>query len=137
MNNRIYNKDELYKLALSNVHRYALLNEIFAIKDERFPKEQQETMLCVNGYIGIDTLDRYVRHINELVKYQDIGTIENFKQSQQEIDRLKGSLNTAIEDIFTLLRVINSNVKELKCSDEELEVINKYSYNPKGVEKND
>ena len=53
-----------------------------------------------------------------------------------EYDRLKENINTAIEDIFTLRRVLDANVKELKCTDEELKVINKYSYNPKEV-KND
>ena len=66
------NKEELYNKALSNIHRYSLLNEIFAIRDERFLKEQQDSMLCVNGYIGIDTLNRYVRYIDERDKYKEL-----------------------------------------------------------------
>lgn len=82
-------KEELYKLALSNVHKYSLLNEIFAIRDERFPKEQQDNMLCVNGYIGIDTLNRYVRYIDELVKYQNIGTIKELDKCKEVLDKIK------------------------------------------------
>ena len=51
-----------------------------------------------------------------------------------EYDRVNNISKELVEDIFTLLRVIDSNVKELKCSRQELKVINKYSYNPK--EKN-
>lgn len=84
------NKEELYKKTLSNIHRYSLLNEIFAIRDERFPKEQQENMLCVNGYIGIDTLNRYVRYIDELVECQNIGTIQELKELKQKLLESKG-----------------------------------------------
>ena len=92
------NKEELYKKALSNIHRYSLLNEIFAIRDERFLKEQQENMLCVNGYIGIDTLNRYVRYIDELIEYQNIDAIENLKEKDKEIERLNIKLEK-IKDI--------------------------------------
>ena len=84
------NIEELYKKAISNIHRYSLLNEIFAIRDERFSKEQQENMLCVNGYIGIDTLNRYVRYIDELVEYQNIGTILELKELKQKHLESKG-----------------------------------------------
>lgn len=80
--------------------------------------------------------ENYERIYNENCKLRKEHNITDISLLDEN-NRLKGSLNTAIEDIFTLLRVINSNVKELKCSDEELGIINKYSYNPKGVEKND
>ena len=53
-----------------------------------------------------------------------------------EYDRVNNISKELVEDIFTLLRVIDSNVKELKCSSQELKVINKYSYNSKGVNNN-
>lgn len=65
-------KEELYTLALSDIHKYNLLNEIFAIRDERFSKEQQDSMLCVNGYIGIDTLNDYVNLINQLQQKENV-----------------------------------------------------------------
>ena len=83
------NKEELYNKALSNIHRYSLLNEIFAIRDERFSKEQQDSMLCVNGYISIDTLNRYVRYIDELVEYQNIGTIKKLNKQKEVLDKTK------------------------------------------------
>lgn len=99
MNNRMHTKEELYNLSLSNIHKYPLLNEIFAIRDERFPKEQQATMLCVNGYISIDLLDRHKRNIDELVTYQNIGTIKEFKDLQQENKELKERIDKAKEYI--------------------------------------
>lgn len=83
-------KEELYKKAIRNVHRYALLNEIFAIRDERFSKEQHENMLCVNGYISVDNLNRYLKHIDELVEYQNIGTIQELKELKQIYLESKG-----------------------------------------------
>ncbi len=106
------NKEELYKIALSNVHRYSLLNEIFAIRDERFPKEQQDNMLCVNGYIGIDTLSRYVRYIDELVEYQNIDTIKNLKEKDKEIDRLNKQLKWDYKEINRLRNIINELEKD-------------------------
>lgn len=55
----------------------------------------------------------------------------------KENQRLNNISKELIEDVFTLLRVLNRNVKELDCSNEELKIINKYSYNPKGVDKNE
>ena len=114
----IMNKEELYKKALSNIHRYSLLNEIFAIRDERFPKEQQDYMLCVNGYIGIDTLNRYVRNIDELVEYQNIDTIENLKEKDEEIERLK-------KDLINLLRIIDKNCDDLEGTEEEFDSLDR------------
>lgn len=92
------NKEELYNKTLSNIHRYSLLNEIFAIRDERFSKEQQDNMLCVNGYIGIDTLSRYVRYIDELVEYQNIGTIKKLNKQKEVLDKIKEHLLNYIEE---------------------------------------
>lgn len=73
------NKEELYKLALSDIHKYSLLNEIFAIRDERFPNEQQGSMLCVSGYIGLDVLNDYVDLQQRIDKAKDLSDeIYNF-----------------------------------------------------------
>ena len=79
-----------------------------------------------------DIQKRTIQYLSECINEKD-GLIIEYTE---EIDRLKENINTAIEDIFTLIRVLDANVKELKCTDEELKVINKYSYNPKEV-KND
>ena len=119
----MYKKNELYNKALSNVHRYSLLNEIFAIRDERFKNEQQDTMLCVNGYIGINTLDRYVRNIDELVEYQNIDTIEHLKEKDKEIERLNniiGELEKYLKENYVIDNPIKfkndllDKLKELK-----------------------
>ena len=109
------------------------------------------------SYKYINTYGKFSQHrkseepiidkINEIIdilekegfcKIKDKNTSQLLKivKLNEEIDRLKENIHTAIEDIFTLLRVLNANVKELKCTDEELKVINKYSYNSKEV-KND
>ena len=80
------NKEELYKLALSNVPRYSLLNEILAIRDNRFPDEENDYTIKVYGSISLDVLNRYVRFINELVEYENIDTINNLKDLQQRIN---------------------------------------------------
>ena len=79
------NKEELYKLAINNVNRYSLLNEIFAIRDKRV--EIVDYTIGVNGFISLDVLKRYVRNINELVEYQNIGTIKKLKELQERINK--------------------------------------------------
>ena len=83
------NEEELYKLAINNVHRYSLLNEIFAIRDKRFPDEENDYTIKVFGSISLDVLNRYVRFINELVEYENIGTINNLKQLEHNWNELK------------------------------------------------
>jgi hypothetical protein len=84
-------KEELYTLALSDIHKYNLLNEIFAIRDERFSKEQQDSMLCVNGYIGIDTLNDYVNLINQLQQKENI--IKEVREYIKEVEKIDNYLD--------------------------------------------
>ena len=65
------NEDELYKLAISDVSTYPLLNEILAIRDNRFPNEKVDYCINVNGYISLDVLNKYVRNINKLEQLQN------------------------------------------------------------------
>lgn len=76
------NKEELYKLAINNVQKYSLLNEIFAIRDKRI--ETVDYTIGVNGFISLDVLKKYIRYIDRLVEYQNIGTIEEFKKLKTE-----------------------------------------------------
>lgn len=75
-------KEELYKLAINNVQKYSLLNEIFAIRDKRI--ETVDYTIGVNGFISLDVLKKYIRYIDRLVEYQNIGTIEEFKKLKTE-----------------------------------------------------
>ena len=66
------NEKELYNLAISDVPKYSLLNEILAIRDNRFPNEQVDYCINVNGYISLDVLNKYVdsiKLIDELEKW--------------------------------------------------------------------
>ena len=64
-------EEELYKLAISDVPKYSLLNEILAIRDKRFPNEEVDYCINVNGYISLDVLNKYVRNINKLEHLQN------------------------------------------------------------------
>lgn len=75
-------KEELYKLSLDSYHEYPLLAELMAIRDERFKDKQQDSMLCVNGYVGIDTLNNYVKLQQENQKYKEV--IDNIKYYLEE-----------------------------------------------------
>lgn len=76
------NKEELHKLALNSYHEYPLLAELIAIKDDRFKNEQQDSMLCVNGYVSINSLNNYVKLQQENQKYKEI--IDNIKYYLEE-----------------------------------------------------
>lgn len=97
------NEEELYKLAINNVHRYSLLNEIFAIRDKRFPDEENDYTIKVFGSISLDVLNRYVRFINELVEYENIGTINNLKQLEHNWNELKSWLEERCKDNMELI----------------------------------
>ena len=45
------NEKELYELAISDVPKYSLLNEILAIRDNRFPNEENDYTIKVYGKI--------------------------------------------------------------------------------------
>ena len=61
------NEKELYDLAISDVPKYSLLNEILAIRDNRFPDEEVDYCINVNGCISLDVLNKYV----DLIKTED------------------------------------------------------------------
>lgn len=54
------NEKELYDLAISDVPKYSLLNEILAIRDNRFRDEEVDYCINVNGCISLDVLNKYV-----------------------------------------------------------------------------
>ena len=64
------NEEKLYEIAISDVSKYSLLNEILAIRDNRYPDEKVDYCINVNGYISLDVLNKYVRNINELEQLQ-------------------------------------------------------------------
>ena len=74
-------EEELYKLAISDVPKYSLLNEILAIRDKRFPDEETDYTINVYGSISLDVLNKYVELVQEndkLKKELEITTF-NFK----------------------------------------------------------
>lgn len=79
------NEKELYDLAINNVKKYSMLNEIFAIRDKRVEKDDYS--IAVNGYISLDELNRYVRYIDRLVNYQNICTVKELKELQEKANK--------------------------------------------------
>lgn len=79
------NEKELYDLAINNVKKYSLLNEIFAIRDKRVEKE--DYTIAVNGYISLDELNTYVRYIDRLVNYQNICTVKELNELQEKANK--------------------------------------------------
>lgn len=110
------NKEELYKIALSNVPKYSLLNEILAIRDNRFPDEENDYSIKVYGSISLDVLNRYVRYIDRLVEYQNIGTIKNLKQLQTNWNELKKGLQSLFEFDYGVV-----SKDYLECAEDTLE----------------
>lgn len=84
------NEEELYKLAISDVPKYSLLNEILAIRDNRFPNEEVDYCINVNGYISLDVLNKYVRNINELEQLQN--NWNELKEIEKEHQKINGEL---------------------------------------------
>ena len=86
---------ELYELAISDVPKYSLLNEILAIRDNRFPNEKVDYCINVNGYISLDVLNKYVRNINELEQLQNNWNelkkwLEELQQEEFDINGFTG-----------------------------------------------
>lgn len=83
-------EEELYKLSLDSYHEYPLLAELMAIRDERFKDEQQDNMLCVNGYVGLDTLNNYVKlqQENQQLKIQISAREEEYRKLERTIQGL-------------------------------------------------
>lgn len=65
------NEKELYELAISDVPKYSLLNEILAIRDNRFPNEENDYTIKVYGSISLDVLNKYVNVIDNWNKLKE------------------------------------------------------------------
>lgn len=75
------NEKELYELAISDIPKYSLLNEILAIRDNRFPNEENDYTIKVYGSISLDVLNKYVNVIDNWNKLKE-WLEENWQESQ-------------------------------------------------------
>lgn len=92
-------EEELYKLALSDVPNYSLLNEIFAIRDKRFPNEENDYTIKVCGSISLDVLNKYIKVVQENSQLKEriekaIEYIEDTHVSVTQCEIGTGLLNT-------------------------------------------
>lgn len=116
------NKEELYKLAINNVQKYSLLNEIFAIRDKRV--EQVDYTIGVNGFISLDVLNKYVELIDYINQLETkINTYENpedmtlmfmwcNEKAKDKIKELQVKVNQLEWDIESITNYYN-DAKEL------------------------
>ena len=103
------NEEDLYKLAISDVSKYSLLNEILAIRDNRFPNEENDYTIKVYGSISLDVLNRYVRNINELEQLQNNWNELN-KFIEEEKNRLATQVSNTYEDSLGKRRFVNEDI---------------------------
>lgn len=115
------NEEELYKLALSNVPKYSLLNEILAIRDNRFPNEKVDYCINVNGYISLDVLNKYVRNINKLEQLQNNwNELKNhFRKQIVELEKVREDISAdTYVDRKMFLKEVVSKMQELEGNNE-------------------
>lgn len=102
------NKEELYKLAISDVSTYPLLNEILAIRDNRFPNEKVDYCINVNGYISLDTLNKYVNAIQENQQLKEV--IEEAREYIKDscyYPELENYSNMTDNEVKELVQILN------------------------------
>lgn len=115
------NEKELYDLAINNVKKYSMLNEIFAIRDKRVEKDDYS--IAVNGYISFDELNRYVKYIDRLVNYQNICTVKELNELQEKAnkyDKLLSDWNQLEECINDMKRHYEKLLNEPYNQDESI-----------------
>ena len=104
------NEKELYDLAISDVPKYSLLNEILAIRDNRFRDEEVDYCINVNGCISLDVLNKYVN----LVKTDEDIRLDQTKKVFEVIsDLIKSGGCTYRYLIYDLLGFEVENYTEL------------------------
>lgn len=124
-------EEELYKLALSDVPSYSLLNEIFAIRDKRFPNEENDYTIKVYGYISLDVLNKYVKVVQENSQLKE--DIKGFEQERQtlyntihDFQKANKQLNRKIEKAIEYIEEnkLNTNkISEMLCGSEVMTLL--------------
>jgi hypothetical protein len=89
------NEEELYKLAITDVPKYSLLNEILAIRDKRFPDEETDYTINVYGSVSLDVLNKYVDLVNNWNELK--------KWAEEEIIECKAIINTILPEFEKIM----------------------------------
>lgn len=108
-------KEEVYELALSDVHKYNLLNEIFAIRDKNI--ENVNYTIGVDGFISLDVLNQYVNKIDENTNLkQALSEIREYiYENSIPINLLSNPPKETLDfegDITDILKIIDKYMKE-------------------------
>lgn len=105
------NKEELYSLALSDINKYSLLNEIFAIRVRS--SERVNNTIGVTGYISVNSLNQYITKVDKNTKYKQ--ALIDIRKISSECKMLMPHEFDWEEQINNILQIID---KALGGSDE-------------------
>ncbi len=95
------NEEEIYEMILNeDVEKYPLLNEIFAIRDNKH--KVNNYTICVNGYISLDVINKAIKlqKENELAKQaliKNCNIADERNQLLKENEKLKNKLLDTLE----------------------------------------
>ena len=111
------NEEEIYEMILNNdVEKYPLLNEIFAIRDDRY--KVNNYTICVNGYISLDAINKAIKlqKENGLLRKD----IEGWKEYCKEINEEQKEMNNKNCKLEFDVEKLQKENKELRVSNKKL-----------------
>ena len=110
------NEEEIYEMILNeDVEKYPLLNEIFAIRDNRH--KVNNYTICVNGYISLDVINKAIKlqKENELTKQaliKNCNIADERNQLLKENEKLKNKLLDTLEGQKVIEEETTQYIKE-------------------------
>ena len=98
-------EEEIYKMLLTeNIEKFPLLNEIFAIRNNKF--KINDYTIYVTGCISLDVINRAIEKVNYIDKLQ-----KELEHKQETIDKIMKEL----EEFYMKYDVISKDkIRELK-----------------------
>lgn len=99
---------ELYDLALSDVPKYSLLNEILAIRDKRFPDEETDYTIKVYGSISLDVLNKYVDLVNNWNELKEYCLNEQIPEEYDEYNSYIEFSNSIYENVLEKMQELEN-----------------------------
>lgn len=123
------NEEEIYEMILNeDVEKYSLLNEIFAIRDNRH--KVNNYTICVNGYISLDVINKAIKLQKEneelksnnekytihLTNKQYNAVIENAKNdiNQKWIQKVKDKIEELQKEYNKLDKQVDEYIKSVE-----------------------
>ena len=136
------NEEEIYEMILNeDVEKYPLLNEIFAIRDNKH--KVNNYTICVNGYISLDVINKAIKlqKENELAKQaliKNCNIADERNQLLKENEKLKNKLLDTLEGQKVIKEETPQYIKENYISKQKVkDKIEELKRNPLKIEQND